>query len=303
VKRLLLTFLVVGGCTCELGDTPPSTDTPPPTCGRLAVPTCWDDCCTFAQSPDIDPSTCDATCRGDTRPFFDACEPEPWCRDGSVPDLSSCEEPDAGPIGGCFGGVCCDVMSAARFDPVTCSYECPEGSSFDCRPDPAACSDDLRICSEPSECIVTTNTCCGECGEATLEGSTAVNAESASAFRERLCVDTIDCDACEGSTNASIVATCNAARCAAVEISRLPMAACTADDDCVVRTRDCCECGGATDRSSLIALRPDGLIDYLGLVCDTDAICDDCVPPSPDGVEAACIDGVCEVVDVPDSDG
>lgn len=303
MRRLLLTFLVLGGCTCELGDPPPTTDSPPPpTCGRLAVPTCWDDCCTRSTSPFIDSDTCEASCLGETRPFFDACEPEPWCFDGGS-DLPTCEEPDAGPIGGCFGGICCDVMSAPRFDPATCSYQCPEGSSFSCSPDPAACSDDLRICSEPSECVVTPNTCCGECGEATLAGSTAVNEAREPELRERLCADPIACPDCVSATNPALVATCNAARCAVVDVSRLPLAACGTDDDCVLRTRDCCECGGATDPSSLIALRPDGLIDYLGLVCDTGTICDDCVPSYPAEVDAACIEGVCEVVSVPDAGG
>jgi len=120
VKRALLAFLVIGGCTCELGDPPPSTDTPPPIppgCGRLAIPTCWDDCCTRSSSPSIDSSTCDATCLGDTRPFFDACVPEPWCVDGFFPP--PCGGPDAGPPPFCVGGECCDGMAMALFDPAT----------------------------------------------------------------------------------------------------------------------------------------------------------------------------------------
>jgi len=165
------------------------------------------------------------------------------------------------------------------------------------------CSDDARICEDPSDCTVTPNTCCGECGDPTLEGSTAVNRDREAEFRDLLCADAGVCPECETGWNPSIVATCNAARCAAVEISRLPLAACTTDDDCVLRTRDCCECGGDTSIESLIALRPDGLIDYLGLVCDTGAICDDCLPSYPPEVQPACVAGVCEVVFVPDSGG
>lgn len=303
MKRLLLTFLALGGCNCELGDPPPTTDSPPPPgCGRLAIPTCWDECCTVSESPDIDPVSCEATCRAGTFPFFDACEPQPWCSDGSVPP-GPCGGPDAGPPPLCLGGECCDAMSTATLDPVTCAYECPGGFSFECAPDPVSCSDALRVCAEPSECVVTPNTCCGECGEATLEGSTAVHTERASELSELLCADLEVCDACEGSPNASIVATCNAARCAAVEISRLPLAACTTDEDCVLRTRDCCECGGDTSIESLIALRPDGLIDYLGLVCDTGAICDDCEPTYPEEWRAGCVSGVCQVIVAADSAG
>ncbi len=303
MRRLLLTFLVLGGCTCELGDPPPTTDVPPPECGRLAVPTCWDDCCTRSTSPFVDPDTCSASCLGGTRAFFDACVPQPWCSDGGAPDLRTCEGPDAGPPPACLSGVCCDVMSAALFDPATCSYECPEGASFTCTPDPATCSDDLRICSEPSECAVTPNTCCGECGVATLEGSTAVNRENLGELSERLCADPVACPDCAAAPNPALVATCNAARCAVVDVSRLPLAACITDDDCVLRTRECCECGASTAPESLIALRPDGLIDYLGLVCDSGAICDDCVPTYPADVEAACIEGVCEVIAVADAGG
>lgn len=303
MKRLLLAFVVVGGCTCELGDPPPSTDTPPPIppgCGRLALPTCWDDCCTRSSGPFVDEETCEATCSGDTRPFFDACVPQPWCLDGGT---DPCWGPDAGPPPACLSGDCCDAMVSARFDRTTCSYECPPGSSFECRADPVACSDDYRVCAEPSECVVVPNTCCGECGDPTLEGSTAVNRARASEHRDELCAEAGVCPECETGWNASLIATCNAARCAAVEISRLPLVACTTDDDCVMRTRDCCECGGATSIDSLIALRPDGLIDYLGLVCDTGAICDDCVPAYPDDVHAACVSGVCEVVFGADAGG
>ncbi|MBO6938754.1 MAG: hypothetical protein JJ863_27545 [Deltaproteobacteria bacterium] len=306
MKRGLLAFLVIAGCTCELDDPPPSTDTPPipPGCGRLAIPTCWDDCCSTSRSPFIDESTCNATCPSGTRPFFDACTPAPACTDGFFPPPCM-EGPDAGPPPLCRGGECCDTMFPAFFDAATCRYTCGAGTSFSCTPDPVACDDDLRACTETSDCVVTDNQCCHVCGDPSLEDRTAVHRENVSELRLRLCDGdpSPECDSCETGWNASIIPTCQASACAAVDISRLPMAACTTNDDCMMRARECCECGARTELDSLIALRPDGLLDYLGLICDTDAICDDCVPTYPDGVEAACVSGVCEVVFTPDSGG
>jgi hypothetical protein len=75
----------------------------------------------------------------------------------------------------------------------------------------------------------------------------------------------------------------------------LPLTACTSNQDCRLRSKSCCECGGATDGDSIIALRIDAEADYARLVCDPDQACDDCVSPLPAAARAECFNGHCTV--------
>ena len=299
MKRALFAFLVVAGCTCELDDPPPTTDGPPlvpPGCGATAVPSCWDDCCFERESATIDPTTCAARCSPGMRPVFDfeTCAPAPGCGlDGGGPP--GCVT-DLGPAPLCSSGPCCGETVAGVFDPVTCNYSCPEGGSFACVPDPT-CEEDLRECDDTSDCRLVSRTCCGECTEQTLEGSTAIAHARYADYFDSMCALVGPCDpACTPQFDPALVATCNAAHCAAVDLSRLPLAACTRDEECRVRSAACCECGADLDPASLIAVRADGVVDLLGLVCDTDAACDACEPSYPEGVGAACLGGRCGLV-------
>ncbi len=178
-----------------------------------------------------------------------------------------------------------------------CSFGCPDGFSFTCEPDPSAlCAPDPRDCSVPSDCVVTANTCCGECGEATLGGSTAVNQDSLADYRDMLCAEDPICPACATMLNPELVATCEADRCEVVDLGMDAMTECTAADECIVRTVDCCECGGATDRGSLIALNQDARADYEALVCDPGTGCAECAPVYPADVSAVCDAGRCTLV-------
>ena len=298
MRRILLTFLVLGGCTCDSDDTPPGTDPSPPACLGIAVPSCFDDCCFEITSADVDPVTCDATCPGDLRPLF-AFEECSWTgrciHDGGMPPACVL---DAGPPPVCLAGECCEGMDMAIFDPVTCSYSCPPGTDFTCAP-AETCGEDLRSCGETSECEVVSQTCCGECGEATLEGSTAIRADRVEDHFEGLCADDIACDPCVGGPNPDLVATCNAARCVAVDLSRLPLAACTTDDECRLRAPECCECGSDVSPEALVAIRADAEADLRSLLCDRTAVCGACAPAYPPSVAAACVGGRCAVVPSP----
>jgi hypothetical protein len=69
------------------------------------------------------------------------------------------------------------------------------------------------------------------------------------------------------------------------------MTACTQDDDCRVRTKDCCECGGHA--YDLVAIATSVFSSYEELVCEEGTGCDACLP-SYDRT-AACDDGHCVV--------
>lgn len=152
-------------------------------------------------------------------------------------------------------------------------------------------------CLQPSECVVMENTCCGVCGVPSLGDVEGVHTLDVDRYRDALCAEPVECELCgELPGNPNLVATCNAAACQAVDLHLLPATTCASDDQCVLRTNTCCECGTTPDASNLIAVRADGIPDVLALLCDDDAICDDCAPTYPDSLEAFCNDaGQCDV--------
>jgi len=242
-------------------------------------------CCDVTEPATLNTATCTSECaRGSL-----TCTPAPGC--------SSCGDADAGPVDRrCFGGPCCDdVVDSVRT--ADCRYECPDGYSNLCEIDPSAfCAPDPRDCDVPSDCVVTANTCCGECGQATLEGSTSVNEDALATYRDGLCEGDPICPACAQSPNPDLVPTCAGGICEVFDVSRLSISECTSSDECRVRTVDCCECGGATDRSSLIAIRTDAEAFFSAQVCDPDFGCPECAPVYPEDVSAICQSGRCNLV-------
>lgn len=261
------------GASCHSGD-------------FMAPPVCYlDACCETTEPARAVPGSCgEYECaRGAL-----TCTPAPGC--------GSCGGVDGGPVAPCLGGPCCDEMRSP-FANADCSFGCPDGFSFTCEIDPSAfCAPDPRACSQPSDCVVTANTCCGECGQATLDGSTAVNEDALATYRDSLCDDDPICPACPSAPNPELVATCEADRCEVVDLGMDALTECTSSDQCRVRTVDCCECGGATDPGSLIAIRADREGDYAALVCDLGTGCPECAPVYPSDVSAVCDAGRCTLV-------
>lgn len=246
-----------------------------------------DECCEATERATFDPTSCSYECTRGSQ----TCTPAPGC--GTCGD-----EPDAGPVDRrCFGGPCCDdVMNATRN--AECDYECPDGYSQVCEPDPSAfCAPSSRACEVPSDCVVTANTCCGECGQATLEGSTSVNEDFLETYRDSLCGDEEPiCPACAQSPNPDLVPTCAGGICEVIDVGALSISECSSSDECRVRTVDCCECGGSTDPGSLIAIRTDAEGFYSAQVCDPEFGCPECAPVYPADVDAVCLDGRCTLV-------
>ncbi len=251
------------------------------------VPTCVDDCCGDV-APILDEDGCGGVCPAGSRPSSGACTPAPGC--------GGCGDLDAGPPPPCVGGPCCEDVTMPSLGPG-CSYRCPSGFDFLCEPDPAAfCAPDERACAAPEDCAVTANTCCGECGEATLEGSTAVRRDALTSFRDGLCVGDPICPGCASQINPELVATCNAGTCEARDLGAEPITECTSSDQCRVRTIDCCECGGRTDVDSLIAIRAEQEGALLDLTCTPGFTCGGCAPIYPEDVRAECVANRCTLV-------
>ncbi len=198
---------------------------------------------------------------------------------------------DCPPIGAprCVDANCCVEEAAAVLEPG-CHYACPSGFVVADACDPSAtCAFDAP-CSRPSECTLAIDTCCGPCGTPALDDYDAILATASAAHMASVCPmpDPI-CPDCAVMVNPSLGATCNEGRCEAFDVRQLPLSACTTDDACRIRTRDCCECGGAIDPGSLIAVRGDARAEYQLLVCD-DLACPECAPSYPTDLEAYCAD-------------
>jgi hypothetical protein len=83
-----------------------------------------------------------------------------------------------------------------------------------------------------------------------------------------------------------LVATCRERRCQLVDLLEHEASACESDDDCRVRTPDCCPCGGDTSLGRLIGVSSENM--YSALVCDSDSACPECLPTYPDEVTVSC---------------
>lgn len=284
----------------------PGDDEPPLVCPAIPFD-CADSCCaTIVPGSYID---CSQVCPGGFTAIAPGsmCSPAPGCpdagpRDGGFPRDAGRDAPPIGDGGGCidlpvplcFGGPCCDIAEPALLDPITCEPFCPRGLSFECRPSPL-CMGGSR-CSQPSDCIVTHEGCCEPCVEPTLDDVIGISIEDVDEYRESVCADPVACPDCiPAAPNPILVATCNARACVAVDVGALPATRCTVDEDCRVRTNTCCECDAEPTFDNLIGIAPLGVLDLLGLVCDSDATCDPCTPDYPSDVEAWCDAGRCDV--------
>lgn len=206
---------------------------------------------------------------------------------------------DCPPIGPprCVDATCCRDEAAAVLQPG-CRYECPSGFVVDFVCDPAdECGDFASPCSRHDECTLAINDCCGPCGVPGLDDYDAILISRADDHRRSVCAedDPVACPECATLVNPALGATCREGRCQEYDVRALPLSACAQDDECRLRVRDCCECGGDTSPFALIAVRVDSTGDYAGLVCD-DLACPECEPTYPDTVEAYCAgDGHCAV--------
>jgi hypothetical protein len=143
---------------------------------------------------------------------------------------------------------------------------------------------------DPGQCTLVWDGCCAPCGGTDTSHYHAVRSENAAAFLAEECPHPPACAACN-EPPPPVVATCTPNGCDVLQLAPDPAIACEIDTDCRVRTKDCCECGGNTATSNLIAISNEQR--YSDLVCPAAASCDDCLPTYENAPRARCANGRC----------
>ena len=151
-----------------------------------------------------------------------------------------------------------------------------------------------QACDLNSDCVLTPASCCAVCGAPRLGDVDAVNRERLDQHFADVCPNPGPCPKCGVATNPELLATCDDSACRALDIREQEASACSTNADCRLRVTGCCECGGSTASSDLIAIRSDAESAYRALVCDPEQACAECAPVYPTDVEAYCAtDGHC----------
>lgn len=195
---------------------------------------------------------------------------------------------------------CCGDFVDAACDE---SWSCPVGSipasectgiAPDCLPTlpdggpPSACHHD-------TDCTLVSRDCC-LCHRPTLDDVRAVAIWSVAG---NATCDAVSCG-CTPLPNPYLRAQCGEdAECVVVDLSAHPITACNDDDDCIVRSRTCCECAGVGESRAefLIAINRLKIEDYQSMFCEG---CPDCARPSYASYRALCAEtGYCFVEEVP----
>ena len=156
------------------------------------------------------------------------------------------------------------------------------------------------LCQKPGECLVAPASCCGSCGAPTPADKDGVNKTKIGEHQAAVCPPDGGCPACFMETSKDLLGVCRTGSCSAIEISKDTISACATDADCVLRTPgDCCNCGGATEKSAYVAVSTAGMTEYLANACaDQSGVCG-CPAPPPPKFKAQCgATKHCEVVAV-----
>jgi hypothetical protein len=153
-------------------------------------------------------------------------------------------------------------------------------------------------CSLSTECVVRSESCCGDCGAASRTDMIAIARGSVGPYSLSICRDS-GCPACYRPQDPTLLARCENASCTVVDLLALPLTECSSDLDCRLRTASCCECGGNVSMDALIAVRKDAEPALQRLICDPNVGCDACLPQYPEHARAACFTGRCTVTGQP----
>lgn len=150
-------------------------------------------------------------------------------------------------------------------------------------------------CEYPADCLLRSASCCGSCGAPSRTDTIALAVDYASTYANDVCGDDAMCPACAAQPDNTLLATCDAGQCVVIDLLEHESTACTDASECIVRTPECCPCGGSTDEFSVIAVSTTATVGYETLVCDPRADCATCEPEYP-AVTVDCIDDHCQVV-------
>jgi len=146
-------------------------------------------------------------------------------------------------------------------------------------------------CEVNSDCVISSASCCGQCGAATRDDIIALAKDAVGAYGSAKCGDAFGCPACYMAQDASLIATCSNGHCAVVDLLVHDSTSCAVATDCRIRTNVCCECGGPTDGEHLVAISNESL--FQPLVCDPLQACPECAPVYPSEYSADCSGGHC----------
>jgi hypothetical protein len=145
---------------------------------------------------------------------------------------------------------------------------------------------DFFSCAGPGECVLGYATCCGPCGIPKLSDYVSVNRSKAEDWAKKNCATPVPCPDCVVFDDKAFVAVCQAGKCGAIDVRTDPVTECATDTDCVLRTAECCECGGDVEHP--IALAKKSVTAYTALVCKPGTGCPECAPSYPATYKAVC---------------
>lgn len=199
-------------------------------------------------------------------------------------------------------GECFDLKPGECFSDADCGGKpcsgasvCPCGALCGVATTPGQCEEgppqDWAKCGVPGDCTIAANTCCGVCGMPELKDVDAVNKAAGQAHFQAVCPEPGPCPACATMQNPDLMAACalGQGKCIALEISKSSFASCSKDEDCLLRTPQCCACG-ALAKEQLVAINQGLNAAFMSeLGCDQ-VDCAPCVDPPdpPAGVKAVC---------------
>lgn len=146
-------------------------------------------------------------------------------------------------------------------------------------------------CTQPSDCHLTSRTCCGVCGAPTA--SDVVSTTDVAGYHAAVCAaesggGPSTCAGCAGRSTADLQPTCTAGRCAVLDVDADPISACAVDADCVLRAGTCCGACGAIEPWMVVAIHKDSEVAYRALVCAASEACPKCAGSFPSGMTALC---------------
>jgi len=217
--------------------------------------------------------------------------PAPKCYEGWSGSSDCCLEPGVEATCRASGWSCpVDTFRTAecgRFDPVC------EGA--DGGPPPL-----YDRCDVSSDCALTRGACCDPCGVPAASDFAAVNESLAEDYYlNEACPEASDgpviCPECATAPNPHLAAYCDDTgfrpACGVLDLEADRYRTCSDDRECKLAVADCCPCGDIAE-IDIVPVRED--LDLEALLCDDSVSCD-CEPLFPDGIEAVCAAGQCEL--------
>lgn len=141
-------------------------------------------------------------------------------------------------------------------------------------------------CTATSECTLASAGCCEPCGTPVASDYDGVSTTHLDEHFAQVCPAPMPCPRCATGHDPSLVATCASSHCEVVDLSLLPLSACTADADCVVRWANCCSCSGMP--TEVVSVRSDAEAAVEAILCDGGGCAADCAAHGDPGFRAVC---------------